>query len=319
MSEAKVKRIGLLVGRDWSWPSAFISEVGRRDENVVAEFVKLGGTLMNEPCPYQAIVDRMSHEIPYYRSYLKYAALKGAYVINDPFIQAADDKFFGIALVNRLGLRSPRTVALPNKRVEAETAPESYRNLVYPMNWQAIIEFVGVPAILKDAHTGGRRIVHRVHSVDELIQRYDESDTLNVVLQQLMESDVHIHAFVVGREQVLLARYSQPDRRYVADDDFLQNQITPELREQLTADALTISRAYGYDVNMVEFILKDNLLYVINPTNPAPDLDINLLSPRNFNWCVERMAAFAIEMAKRPRPQFAGYQWQRVTAASPPS
>src|SRR5690349_6575453 len=92
-------KIGLLIGREWSWPPAFIEEIARRDVGIVAEYVKLGGTSMNEPNPYRVIVDRISHEIPYYRSYLKNAVLQGVKVINDPFMWTADDKFFGASLV----------------------------------------------------------------------------------------------------------------------------------------------------------------------------------------------------------------------------
>ena len=79
------KKIGLLVGREWSWPPAFIEEVNKRNAGVTAEYVKLGGTAMNEPCEYAVLIDRISHEIPYYRTYLKNAMLQGAYCVNDPF------------------------------------------------------------------------------------------------------------------------------------------------------------------------------------------------------------------------------------------
>ncbi|MGH2537135.1 MAG: ATP-grasp domain-containing protein, partial [Candidatus Promineifilaceae bacterium] len=214
MPESQPKQIGLLIGREWSWPSAFIAEVNQRGLDVTADFVKIGETRVDSPCPHDVIIDRMSHDIPYYRLYLKYAALNGCYVINNPFVMAADDKFFGLALARRLGLQVPRTAVLPNKRVEGENVPESFRNLVYPMDWQSIIDYVGVPAILKDVHTGGRRVAHRVGSVDELIRWYDESDTLSLVLQTIAEADQHVHCFVIGRQQVMLAAYSQADKRY---------------------------------------------------------------------------------------------------------
>ena len=109
------KRVGLLVGREWSFPPAFIEEVNKRDEGVSAEYVKLGGTMMDEPCPYAVIIDRISHEVPYYRSYLKNAVLQGTTVINNPFMWTADDKFFEASLATKLGVASPKTVVLPNK------------------------------------------------------------------------------------------------------------------------------------------------------------------------------------------------------------
>ncbi|MCA9977938.1 MAG: hypothetical protein KC413_19390, partial [Anaerolineales bacterium] len=87
-------KVGLLVGREWSFPPAFIEEVNRRNVGVKAEYARLGGTRMDEPNPYAVIVDRISHEVPYYRSYLKNAVLQGVTVINNPFMWTADDKFF---------------------------------------------------------------------------------------------------------------------------------------------------------------------------------------------------------------------------------
>src|SRR5262245_16842513 len=109
------KRVGVLVGREWSWPPAFIDEVNRRAAGVTAEMVSVGGVAMDQPCAYDVIVDRISHEVPFYRSYLKYALLAGCAVINNPLMWTADDKFFGATLITRLGLSSPKTVVLPNK------------------------------------------------------------------------------------------------------------------------------------------------------------------------------------------------------------
>ena len=308
-----LKKIGLLIGREWSWPSAFVNEINSKYGNhTTAEFVKLGGTFMDELCQYEVIIDRMSHEIPYYRSYMKYAALHGSYVINNPFTWSADDKFFGVALMNKLGLQTPRTVVLPNKRVEGQIVPESFRNLVYPMNWRGIIDYVGVPAILKDALTGGRRISQRVNDVDELIRQYDESDTHTMVLQETIISDVHIHCFVIGQTQVKAARYDMANRHYLPDLNFDNKALLAEMEN----NALKICQAYGYDMNMVEFVVKDDQAYVINPTNPAPDMDINLLTPGYFSWCVSTMVDFAVKIAHQPTPQFEGYAWYQALTQS---
>jgi glutathione synthase/RimK-type ligase-like ATP-grasp enzyme len=300
------KRIGLLIGREWSWPAAFIAEVNRRQDGVIAEFVKIGETTLTSENPYAVIIDRTSHEIPYYRLYLKYAALHGTYIINNPFTVAADDKFFGVALAHYLEIQVPRTAALPNKRAEAENVPESFRNLVYPMDWQKIIDYVGVPAILKDAHTGGRRVSQRVHSVDELIRWYDESDTLTVILQAVIESEFHVHAFVVG-DRAMLARYDRAAGRYLDHLDGLPNGVQEQIRDA----AVRVTRAYKYDLNMVEFVRDGEDIYLINPTNPAPELDINLLADKQFAWCVGEIADLAIAMAKRPAAHFDMQDWHR--------
>src|SRR5437868_7802542 len=154
-------KVGLFVGREWSFPPAFIEEVNRRNEGVVAELVKLSGTRMDDPCPYAVIIDRISHEVPYYRIYLKYAVLQGVTVVNNPFMWTADDKFFEAALATKLGVASPKTVVLPNKDyVPGIVHTESLRNLVYPLDWQAIIDYVGLPVQRIDQVTQARSEEH---------------------------------------------------------------------------------------------------------------------------------------------------------------
>ena len=79
-----VRKVGLLVGREWSWPPRFLEEVAKRDAGVVGEYVQLGGTRMDEPVPYAVLIDRISHEVPYYRTYLKHAFLQGVYTPRSP-------------------------------------------------------------------------------------------------------------------------------------------------------------------------------------------------------------------------------------------
>ena len=295
----QAKKIGLIIGQEWEWPEAFMQAVNDSGENITAELVQLGGTFMDDPCEYDVIIDRISHEIPYYRAYLKYASIQGTYIINNPYTLSADNKFSSIALVNRLGLKSPRTVVLPNKQVEQDVTPSTFRNLKYPMDWQAIIDYVGVPAIFKDNVARGRRGVNRVHNVDELIQRYDESSTRTKILQQIIESDEHIHSFVIGQEKVLSLNYSLKHSRY--KQKILANDS--ELGQALSDSALRITRAYQYDVNMVEFVIKDDTAYVINGTYPTPDIDLTLMNEGQFQWLVTEIANLAIARAKRPLSQ----------------
>lgn len=294
----QAKTIGLIIGQEWEWPEAFMETVNQGDNNVTAELVKLGGTFMEEMCPYDVIIDRISHEIPYYRTYLNYASIEGSYIINNPYTLSADSKFAGTALVNRLGLNSPRTVILPNKQVDKDVVPSTFRNLKYPMDWQAIIDYVGVPAIFKDNLASGRRGVHRVHNVDELIQRYDESSTRTKILQQIIESEEHIHCFVIGQEKVLALQYSLENGRYQPEPHTNEKMLA-----QLVKNALKISRAYQYDINMVEFVIKDDIAYVINGTYPTPDINHDLMNEEQFQWLVKEISELAVDRAKRPLPQ----------------
>ncbi len=92
------KKIGLLVGREWSFPPAFIEEVNGRHAGVTAEYVSLDITRTGVPGEYDVIIDRISHEVGFYRAYLKHASLLGTKVVNNPFMWSADDKFFDATL-----------------------------------------------------------------------------------------------------------------------------------------------------------------------------------------------------------------------------
>jgi hypothetical protein len=302
-------KVGLLVGREWSFPPAFIDEVNRRHDGVTAEFAKLGGTRMNEPTPYVVIVDRISHEVPYYRSYLKNAVLQGTWVVNNPFMWTADDKFFEASLATQLGVASPKTVALPNKDyVPGIVHDESLRNLQYPLDWDGLIEYVGLPCILKDAHGGGWRDVFVCHTKEEIWHNYNQSGLYTMILQEYIHWDQYIRCMCLGQEEVLPMKYDPRARRYIVD----HAHLSPELGERVVGDALKLVKALGYDMNTVEFAVRDGIPYAIDFMNPAPDMDINSLTPMYFEWVVKHMADMVIRLAKEPRPQLQELKWSEM-------
>ncbi|HEV8124970.1 MAG TPA: hypothetical protein VGP80_12035 [Gemmatimonadales bacterium] len=307
------KKVGLMVGREWSFPPRFIEEVARRKADVEAEFVKIGATAMNEPVPYAVIVDRISHEVPYYRSYLKNAVLQGVTVVNNPFMWSADDKFFDASLATRLGVASPKTMALPNKAYIPGIVPEeSLRNLVYPLDWKGIVEYIGMPCILKDAHGGGWKEVYVCRSLDELIYHYDNSGLLNMIVQEFIEWDQFVRCLCIGQEQVLPMKYDPKARKYLVEHEHL----SPELGSRIVQDSLTLCRALGYDMNSLEFAVRGGIPYAIDFMNCAPDMDIYSLTPHYFEWVVNAMADMVIRLAKNPRKQAIDLKWAAAFTAS---
>jgi hypothetical protein len=298
-----MQKIGLIVGREWSFPPAFINEVARRDTDVIAEFITLGGTAMDEPVDYSVIIDRISHEVPYYRTFLKHAVLQGTTVVNNPFMWSADDKLFGASLAAQLGVASPRTVALPNREyVPGIDHSESLRNLQYPLDWKGILDYVGLPCILKDAHGGGWKDVYVCRSLDELIENYNTSGRLTMVVQEFIEWDQFIRCLAIGQTEVLPMKYDPRERKYLVEHDHL----SAELGERIVSDSRTLMRALGYDMCSLEFAVRDGIPYAIDFMNPAPDMDINSLTPHYFEWAVGKMADMAVKLAKvkRKKPEF---------------
>ncbi|MCC7131492.1 MAG: hypothetical protein IT352_02550 [Gemmatimonadales bacterium] len=292
-----VKKVGLIVGREWSWPPAFIEEVNSRNEGVVADFVKLGAPRQDDPAQYRVIIDRISHEVPFYRTFLKHAVLQGVTVVNNPFMWTADDKFFGATLATSLGLASPKTVVLPNKEyVPGIVHSESLRNLVFPLDWQAIVDYVGLPCILKDAHGGGWKEVYVCRSLEELLYNYDRSGLLTMIVQEFIEWDEFVRCLCIGQEVIRPIKYDPKARKYHPELDFMPKA----LHDRVVADSLTLVRALGYDMNSIEWAIRDGIPYAIDFMNPAPDMDIYSLTPDHFEWVVKAMADMAIRLAKTP-------------------
>jgi hypothetical protein len=298
MSRDGKKLIGFIIGREQELPNAVMKIINERHKGMQAEMVKLSGTFLDEAIPYDVIIDRMSHEIPYYRAYVKFAALSGCHVINNPFVWANDSKFLAGAIIRKLGVLTPRTMVLPNKDVATDTVPDSFRNLSYPMDWQAIIDYIGGPAIFKDIVSGGRRFAHRVNNVEELIQRYDESGTRTMILQQVIESNHQYHCLAIGGEKTLLMPYSLETGRYFDAESELDGQT----RERITETALRIAHIYGYDINMSEFVVKEDEIYLINATNPSPLVGRDLMTATQFDWICKEVVKLAVMRTEKPEP-----------------
>jgi hypothetical protein len=302
-------RVGLLVGREWSWPPAFIEAVNLRNTGVTAEYAKLGGTKMDERNPYAVLIDRISHEVPYYRSYLKHAVLEGATVINNPFMWTADDKFFGASLCAKLGLAHPRTLVLPNKDYVPGIVPtESLRNLIFPLDWDYVLDYVGLPCVLKDAHGGGWRSVYICQTKEELIRNYDQSGLLTMIVQEFVKWDQYVRCLCLGQKEVLPMPYNPNEKKYIADPNYL----APTLKQRIVDDSLKLVKSLGYDMNTAEWAVRDGVPYAIDFMNPAPDMDIYSLTQPYFDWAVQHMADLAIRLAKNPRPQLTELRWSKL-------
>jgi hypothetical protein len=299
-----VLHVGLLVGRERSFPNALIDEVARRDTGVVASYARIDATRINAPPRYDVLVDRISHEVTCYQPVLKLAALCGTRVINNPFWRIADDKFFNTALASRLGVAVPKTVVLPSKAYADDVSEGTLSNLHFPIDWGQIARELGFPMFLKPHWGGGWRDVHRVESLDELLTTYDRTGKLTMIAQEGIEWTQYVRCVVVGKEHVLPAlwdpRLSHFDRYARAAETM--PPLTPELEDRIMADARTLCRALGYDMNTVEFAVRDGIPYAIDFMNSAPDFDISSLGRQHFTWVVNEMADLVIALAKAPRP-----------------
>ena len=301
-------KIGILVGMENTFPPALIEKINAMNAGVTAEYLKTGGVRAEDACEYRVIFDRISHEIPYYRGLLKHAVLNGTIVVNNPFWWSADDKFFNYSLASRLGVAVPKTVLLPQKEYIRGVTNASLRNLEFPLQWQEIVDYVGLPAFLKPFDGGGWKNVYKVHSVEELLEAYNETGTLCMTLQENIDFTEYVRCYCVGRKEVLVMIYDPANRCYVPRTE---RELPPELESRIVQDSILLCEALGYDLNTVEFAVRDGIPYAIDFMNPAPDADIHSVTEPYFNWILDAMAHLLVDYAKNGVPTIRHHRWQR--------
>jgi hypothetical protein len=312
-------KIGLLCGREYSFPPAFIERVTAlgSGDGISAEYARLSPVKMGEPPEYRVIVDRISHEVEFYRGYLKHAILGGTYVINNPFWWTADDKFFNYSVATKLGVAIPKTVLLPQKGYPADVdiVSESLRNMVFPIDWDALLDYVGRPAILKPFSGGGWKHVYKVSTRQELIAAYDGTSPYCMTLQEFIDFEQYVRCFTFGKTEIMPVAYDPKERCYLVEHAYL----SPEVGSRVVRDAQTINQALGYEMNTIEFAVKDGVPYAIDFLNPAPDFERDRITTFYFEHVVDAMARLVIDRALSGEPSMPWPRWEELLGIGAPA
>ena len=293
-----MKKIGILFGQETTFPPAFVERINSKEvKGITAEFVKIDKVVQGELSGYDVIIDRISQDVPFYRAYLKNAAVSGAAVINNPFWWSADEKFFNNALMTKLGVAVPKTVLLPSNQHPDDTDANSFRNLNYPMNWDAIFSYVGFPAFFKPFAGGGWKNVYRLNSPEDFFKAYNETGQLVMMLQEEIKFTEYFRCYSLDRKDFHIMRYDPKRPHHLR---YVQNPkpVDESLLEKINKTISIISNSLGYDFNTIELALKDGVPYAIDFCNPAPDADKNSVGEANFEWIVEAASNMAIRRAQ---------------------
>ena len=116
-----VKKIGLLFGMEDTFPWALMQAIDAiGGGEIVGVPVDLAYLADREAYDYALILDRISHEVPFYRTFLKAAVARGTQVVNNPFWGSADDKYFGVVVAEMVDVAAPRTVLAASQAPSAE-------------------------------------------------------------------------------------------------------------------------------------------------------------------------------------------------------
>jgi hypothetical protein len=303
-----MKKIGVLFGQERSFPMAFVEKVNSKNvPGIIAEPVRIEKVVQGEPSGYAVIIDRISQDVPFYRAYLKNAALCGTAVINNPFWWSADEKFFNNCLATKIGVPVPKTVILPSRELPMDTNDQSFSNLAYPLDWEAIFRYIGFPAYMKPFAGGGWKHVYKLRSMEEFFQKHGETGELVMLLQEEIIFEEYYRCYCIGGKYVRIMPYEPRNPHHLRySSDFKPGNERLKLMEQIV---LRINQYLGYDFNTVELAVRDGIPFAIDFCNPAPDAEKASVGEDNFNWVVETAANYAIERAMSYKPGIDNLTW----------
>jgi glutathione synthase/RimK-type ligase-like ATP-grasp enzyme len=290
-------RVGILIGNETTFPDALIDTIDRRNAGVSAEYAAIEPPRSDGAPAYDVILDRISHVLPHFQPWLKLCALRGARVVNDPFWCQADDKFFDAALAHQLGVAAPATCVLP----PADIPPDALTSM-WRVDWEAMAGDLGFPMFVKPARGGAWRDVARVSSVQELRSAAERAGRMVMIVQEEIEWAQYVRCFVIGGSNVRVALWDPRlthFERYLGAAETMP-ALAPELEARVKQDASKICTALGYDVNTVEFAIRDGVPFAIDFMNPVPDMDVTSVGERHFEWVVDAIADLCIARAHEP-------------------
>jgi glutathione synthase/RimK-type ligase-like ATP-grasp enzyme len=305
------KKIGVLFGMEDTFPWALLNAINERGgTDVQAEPVKIGAIHDNGDIGYDLVLDRISHEVPFYRTWLKVAAAKGTVVVNNPYWWSADDKFFDNVVAEKAGVAVPRTVMLPHKQFPPNTTAKSFRNMEF-VEWEKVFDYLGWPVFMKPAYGGGWKDVYKCDNREEFFAAYDQTRDLTMMAQEAIDFTEYYRCYVLGRSRVRIMQY---DPKAPFHERYVKNDVPTDtpLLQRVHRDALTLCEILGYDMNTVEFAVRDGIPYAIDFMNCAPDADVHSVGQENFDWMVSNMAEALIEIVRAPRPFEMTGTWPQV-------
>jgi hypothetical protein len=303
-----MKKIGVLHGKERSFPEAFVARVNSKKEpGIMAEPVRIDKAMQGVSSGYAVIIDRISQDVPFYRTWLKNAAVTGTAVINNPFWWSADDKYFNNCLMTKVGVPVPKTAIIPSRDLPDDTSGESFSNLAYPLDWESIFSYVGFPAYMKPFAGGGWKHVYKLRNADEFFTRHAETGQLVMLLQEEIVFTEYYRCYCIGGKYVRIMPYEPRNPHHLRYQ--AEFSPSPERLQQMTDIVLRINKYLGYDFNTVELAVRDNVPYAIDFCNPAPDAERSSVGEENFEWVVETAANYAIEKARAQKDNADNLTW----------
>jgi hypothetical protein len=295
--------IGLLLGTEEDWPTAFESLVrrlgavggpGGSSHTFDVERITIEPFDLCSRPRYELVIDRLAYWYYHPREWLKKAALMDdVYLLNSPFTFQSMEKHAAYCAMLRLGLQVPDTVLVPYKN-PPDHAKYAYTAEKYnqPFDLDAIAERMGYPLFMKPYDGGAWVGVSMVRDADELHRAYDESGQRLMHLQKAVSGyDVFARSLSIGAETMVMK--FDPDQpmhgRYSVDHQFL-DAATGE--ETVTIGRL-VNAFFRWEFNSCETLIKDGVVHPIDYANACPDIALTSLH-YYFPWAIKALVRWSV-------------------------
>ncbi len=276
-------KVGILEARD----DLFIQDLVSQLVGEEVEYLSFGEDISQLANRYQVVVDRLSYRFPYLREALKIMAMKGTYVINNPFAANESNKFLDYEVCKRLGIPTPKTILLPDVSVEEEIG-----GIVKSPDWEKIALDLGLPCVIKPYNGYGWFDVFVVTSLDEMKKVYDSTRSSYVLLaQQYIDYKDYYRVYCVNKKELLLIKWIPKPLgagEYLLTD---QNNLNTK-KDMISELTIKLNTVLDRDINATEWCLdKDGKPWVIDTYNEVPDMPKSSLPEEHYRWIVEKFAA----------------------------
>lgn len=295
--------IGLLLGTEEDWPSAFEQYMERLKLEITYEGTTnrfASERITIEPFDlrmvprHSLVIDRLAHWYYQPREWIKKVALmNGVYLMNNPFTFQSMEKHAAYCAMIRLGLKVPETWLLPHKEPpDNPRFPYTAQKYNRPFDLKAIANHIGYPLFMKPFDGGAWVGVTRISNDAELQRWYDESGHRLMHFQQSVEDfDAFARSLSIGAETMVM-RFD-PSRpihdRYQVEHGFL----SPEVGEEVVVIGKLVNAFFRWEFNSCETLVKGKEVFPIDYANACPDVALTSLH-YYFPWAIMALAKWSI-------------------------
>jgi hypothetical protein len=263
----------------------FINDVVSKLRGVEVEFLSFHQQAAPISGDHRVILDRASFCHTFLKETMKNLALRGTYIINNPFSATATNKLIDLGIGSTLGISFPKTFVLPGANLTEET-----EEWIKEPVWERIIDEVGLPCILKPFDGYAWTNVYTINSLEELKRVYYAISPSQVMLvQKLIRYEDYYRAFCLSKKDVLFVKWIP---KPFSLGQYLYSDLKPieSMKDALTKLTIDLNTCLDLDVNAVEWCIdKEGHPWIIDAFNEVPEINKEALPEAYYDWMVQKL------------------------------